>query len=251
LNTLECTIDEIQVDGPPSTVTIRAIGAANTKQVRTTRSRAFEDTTLKAIAATIAGQNGLTIMGDIPDIHWARVSQWRETDLAFLRRIGKEHLLAFNVKGKNLVLYDTQALESRGTMLTVGIRDLTRYSFREKVIHGSVQACYFDRETKQLNSETLTIPERAHPNIKKVKHRTENKTQTQRVAKAALHDTKAWERDGTLTLPGDVRARAGGNLELTSDFGVLAGIWQIRQGRHMISRDKGYETELEIRHVAS
>jgi hypothetical protein len=57
------------------------------------------------------------------------------------------------------------------------------------------------------------------------------------------------EREGTLTLPGDTRLVAGGNFEL-ADFGVLDGLWQIKSARHGVGRDKGYQCELEVRHVA-
>lgn len=249
LATGECQVDEIEVEGPPDTVTIRALGAGNQKALRTPKSRAFEGKSLRSIAAEVAQTHNLTLVGEVPDLTWRRATQHRETDLGFLCRLGAEHGLVFAVKGSQLVFHEVQRLEAQRAVLRVLRKDLSTFRFREKVVAGGASAAYFDGDTKELRVVEVQS-EHPHPDRKKLRRRTESATQTQRLAKMALHASKSWERDGTLTLPGDARLVAGTTLEL-ADFGLLDGLWLTRSARHSVSRDKGYTTELEVRHVAN
>ena len=251
LDSLACLIDEIEVKGPPSTVTIRALGAANQKATRTKKSQAFSQINLQGIAQHVATAYNLTLVGFVPDITWTRLVQHRETDLAFLFRLGKENGLVFSIKGDKLIFYDVQVLEGKPPILTVTPTDLIEWHFREKVSAGGVTAEYFDPATKQVRGVNLLLTDpNPSPNRHKIHRRTESAAHTQRLAKAALHDVKAWQRDGTLIMPGNPRLVAGGNLQL-SGFGVLDGMWQIRQARHQFQRDSGYKTELEVRHIST
>jgi hypothetical protein len=250
LSTGVCQVDEIELDGPPDVVTIRALGAGNMTALRTSKSRAFEGKSLRSIAYEVASYHSLTLVGEVPDVRWSRATQHRETDLGFLNRIGAEHGIVFSVKGDKLVFHDLFALEKLPKVLSLTPADMTSYRFREKVVVSATEASYFDGTTKELRSTTATMPENPHPDRHKVRRRTESKAHTQRLAQAAMHVKKSWERDATLTLPGNPQLVAGCNLELTK-FGVLDGLWLIRAARHSITRGEGYRTELEVRHVAS
>lgn len=57
----EFEIDEIELSGPPDTVTIRALATGHSSALRTKNSSAHEGKTLKEIAQTIAANHGLTI----------------------------------------------------------------------------------------------------------------------------------------------------------------------------------------------
>ncbi len=248
LATGECQIDEVELEGMPDVVVLRALGAGNKTALRTPKSRAFEGKSLRSIAAEVAQTHGLQVVGTVPDITWRRAAQHRETDLAFLCRLGEEHGLVFSVKGAQLVFHDLQRLDAQPAMLKITKGDLSNYRFREKVVEGGASAAYFDGDTKELRVVELQM-EHPHADRRKLRRRTESKVHTQRLAKAALHEAKGWEREGTLTVPGDTRLVAGGNFELAG-FGVLDGIWQIRSARHTAARDKGYQCQLEVRHVA-
>jgi hypothetical protein len=248
LGTGECQVDEIELEGGPDLVTIRALGAGNQVALRTPKSRAFEGKSMRAIANEVAATHGLRLVGEVPDIVWRRVTQNRETDLGFLCRLGEEHGLVFSVKGDKLVFHDVQKLEGQGPILKLTRSDLSTFRFREKVVEGGASAAYFDGSTKELRVVELQM-EHPHADRKKIRRRTESTAHTQRLARAAIQTSKSWERDGTLTLPGHTRLVAGANLELT-DLGVLDGLWLIRSARHTQARGQGYTTELEVRHVA-
>jgi hypothetical protein len=248
LATGECQVDEIELEGAPDTVTVRALGAGNRTALRTPKSRAYEGKSLRAIASEVAAQHQLTVVGEVPDLTWRRATQHRETDLGFLCRLGEEHGIVFSVKGTQLVFHDVQKLEGQRPMLQLRRQDLRSFRFREKMVEGGASAAYFDGSTKELRAVEI-LAEHPHADRKKLRRRTESPAHTQRLAKAALHTSKSWERDGTLTLPGDTRLVAGGTLELVG-FGVMDGLWLTRSARHTVTRDEGYSMELEVRHVA-
>lgn len=249
LSTGICQVDEIELSGPPDTVTIKALAAGNTRALRTPKSRAFEGKSLNAIAAEVAGIHGLSMVGEVPEISWRRSTQNRETDLGFLCRLGEEHGIVFSVKGDLLVFHELQKLEAGPKVLKLGPSDLTSYRFREKVVAGAASASYFDGSTKELVVAEFQLNESRHPDKKKIHRRTENKGQTRRLANMAMRTQKAFERDGTLALPGNTLLLAGGIFELES-FGALDGLWMIRSARHSVS-SSGYTTEMEARHVSN
>lgn len=250
LGTGVCTVDEIEIGCPPSTVTVRALGAGNKTALRTRKSKAYEGKSLRIIATEVAAAHSLTLVGSVPDIVWSRVTQHRETDLGFLNRVGEEHGLIFSVKGDKLVFHDLEKLEALPKILKIRPADLASYQFREKVQHGAASSSYFDGSTKTLRTEEVAIEGYAHPDKHKIHRRTESPSHSKRLAKMALRIRKDWQRDGTLSLEGNPLLVAGGNVEL-DDFGKLNGLWQIISARHQISKSQGYTTELEVRHVAS
>jgi hypothetical protein len=211
--------------------------------MRTPKSKGFEGASLRAIAQTVASTYGLTLVGDVPDITWQRATQYRETDLGFLCRLGEENGLVFTVKGDSLVFYDLETLQDRDIVKIITVKDLTSYHFRETMPKGQVVASYMDPDTKQLNSAAKATGFPSKDQVK-VRRRTENGTQAQRFAHAALRRQKDWHRGATLNLPGDPSLLAGANIELTG-FGVMDGLWLIESARHSLSREAGYTTELE------
>ena len=83
--------------------------------MRTRTGRAYEHTTLAAIAADVAKRNGLQVTGKIESIAIQRATQVFETDLAFLRRIADEYGYSFNVRAKQLVFFRTRELRDGKT----------------------------------------------------------------------------------------------------------------------------------------
>ena len=249
LATLPCLLDEIEITGPPSTVTIRALSAAYTKGIRTKRSKAYVSCSLLSLATLVADTYGLTVVGNVPDIQWNRTAQHRETDLAFLTRLGRENGLVFSIKGNKLVFYDVEKIEAQGSILAIAPSDLSEWRFRDITQEGSVSATHFDSKTKQLISANQATGFPSMDQVR-IKRRVESPAQAHRIVQAALRNTKNWSHAATLTLPGDPRLMAGGNVELAG-FGIMDGLWSIRSAKHTLDRASGYKTELDARHISS
>lgn len=253
-NLLDCgefQVDEIEPSGPPAEISIRCLATGVQNGLRTKDSHAYEDMNLRQLAQTIAAKQGLTIVGTVPEVRWHRRSQFRETDLGFLERVAWEHGFVFSVKGTKLIFHELEALEKQSPVYQVRLSDLVSYDFRDKVhaATGGAQASFFDLDSKQVITDLLKGQGKPPGDVLRIRKRLENHSHSKRLAAQALRIHKGWEREGTVVLPGKIKARAGVNLELV-DFGNLNGIWQITQAKHSLARGTGYQCELNIREVS-
>lgn len=86
-------MDDVSHGGPPDQITIKARAADFTSEIRNRREQSWKNTTLGAVLKDVAGRNGLTlkVAADLASIALPSMSQSRESDIAFLRRLGREH----------------------------------------------------------------------------------------------------------------------------------------------------------------
>lgn len=124
-------VDEIEHSGPPDKVDLRAIAAGISKQMRTNKSVAHEGKTLKGIAQAVAESNGLELMGEIRDISIRRVTQNRETDLAFLKRTADMYGYVFTVRDSKVVFSSIYEIDSSDVVNEIDREDLISYSIKD------------------------------------------------------------------------------------------------------------------------
>ena len=244
-------IDEIEMSGPPDTVVLRALGAGIRKAVRTKNSQAYEGKTLAQVAALLAGQNGLTIIGTVPNLPFKRVTQHRETDLTFLRRLAREYGAVFSVRGSNITFQDLDTLEAMAPVLTMERSDFKGLSLKDKThnVYGQVESKYWDPETKQMVVGQAAATGTDSRDTLRLRRRAESAAHSNRQAHAALKFHTGWQIGGTLQAEGNPLLCSGNNLQLGNSFGVFAGLYQITDSRHQMERDRGYATEIEVRRV--
>ena len=86
-------VDEVAHGGPPDLVTIRARSADFTGELTTRQERGWHGTTLGKIVTDIAKRHQLTprCAASLAAIAVTAKAQNRESDLAFVRRLGREH----------------------------------------------------------------------------------------------------------------------------------------------------------------
>ncbi|WP_018250797.1 contractile injection system protein, VgrG/Pvc8 family [Sphingomonas melonis] len=99
-------VDEVSHAGPPDAITIKARAADFAGDGKTRRERTYHDTTLGAIVAQIAGRLHVKprCASALASIPIATAAQSRESDLAFIRRIGREHDAVAKVASGALIL---------------------------------------------------------------------------------------------------------------------------------------------------
>lgn len=245
-------IDEIEFDGPPSTVRLRALAAGVRRDMRTHRGEAYENTTLAGIAQAVAARHKLRMVGEIEPIPVVRVTQLHEQDLAFLKRLAKEYGHAFNVRGDTLVFHRLASLRAAPPVTVLRMGDLTRYTFRDKVkgTPKSAQVAYHDPESKTLlmhevDSDGAVVAEPSADALK-LNTRVESSAQAEAKATAALQAASDEATTGTLSLWGNPALMAGSNV-LLEGFGRIDGRYQIAASRHDLGRGGGYSTEIEVR----
>lgn len=148
------TVDSVEHSGPPDVVTIRARSADMTSAIVTRREQAWHKTTLGAVLRAVAARNKLTarIAPALASIAVPTLAQARESDMALLRRLGREHDAVATVKGGALIFaaigagVTSSGKPIPGAALTraVGDRHSFRIEKREEV--GTVEAAWHDRK---------------------------------------------------------------------------------------------------------
>lgn len=156
-------VDEVSHEGPPDAVVIRARAADFAGEIATRREVSYHDTTLGKIVEQVAGRNQLkpVCAPALAAIVVKSKAQSRESDLAFLRRIGREHDAVASIKAGRLILSPIGAgVTPSGKALptlTVRRRDGDRHSFRieKRDSAEGVTANWHDRGAGKQKSVTV------------------------------------------------------------------------------------------------
>lgn len=262
----EFDIDEIELSFPPDVVTIRALATGLAVPCRTRKSRGYEKTTLAAVVREACGRLGLTPAGEVEDIPIDRLTQYQESDLAFLTRLSQEYGHTFKICGKRLIFQRKAAVLAASEVLTLSRGHVISGSFRDslKDVPSKVKIKKQDPSAKELKVYgrdgdaglavvSTTEKERSQKgNAAKTSSNDELRivgrgSQAQLAAKgnAALQDAELERCSTELVLPGDPALRAGLNIVLDISFGAPAGKYMIRESRHSLGRD-GYTTSLAL-----
>lgn len=260
-------IDEIEFSFPPSVVLIKALSTGVKKSVRTHQGRAYENTTLAAIAQRLAKRNKLTLIGKIREIRIDRVTQYMETDVAFLTRLAREFGYAFKIAGSKLVFSELAELRGTDAAVTLTLQDLTQLNLRDKIkdVVQEVKQKYHNPKTKKLevygvkdgqvqvvgqsDAKGKDSGQQVSADTRKMSARSGSKATAQVKAQAALDASNLQQTAGSISAPGNTKLVAGNTVDLQR-CGKLDGKYLVESARHRMERSGGYTTELEIKRVA-
>lgn len=263
-------IDEIELSFPPDEVSIRALATGISVSCRTRKSNGYEKTTLAGVVRVVCGRMGLTPAGEVADIPIDRVTQYQESDLAFLTRLAGEYGHTFKISGKKMIFQRRDGVLAADSVRTFKREDVTSCSFRDKLkdIPSKVKIKKQDAGTKALKvygkggDDSLAVvgtTEQARKQRGRASKTASGDelriigrgSQAQLVAKgdAALQDAELERCQAELSLVGDPSLRAGVSVELGKDFGAPAGKYLVTCSRHDMGRD-GYVTTLTLSRTA-
>jgi phage protein D len=254
-NMLDCglfEIDEIELSGPPDTMTVKAIAAAISSDLRTRNSRAYENQSLKKIAQAIADKHGLKLVGDtsrLASIEVGRKTQNNESDLSFLADLARKFGLLFSVRGNQLVFINPEDLEKEDAVAKFTRHQLTDYHFKDKTSDTFETALVSRRDIKTNKVQAWSIQSSGDPAKKDtfvVGGRVENASQAEALAKGNLREKNQDKLTGTFGTDGNPLLVAGVNVDMEG-FGAFSGKWTVKESRHAISVDNGYITSVSIR----
>ncbi|EDL0765626.1 phage protein D [Salmonella enterica subsp. enterica serovar Muenchen] len=260
-NLRECgtfSVDEIELSGPPDNVSLRGLATSVTAALRTKNSRGFENTTLAAIAQRIAGKHHLQLQGQIEPLTLDRVTQYDETDLAFLKRLAGDYGYMVKVTHTHIIFSSLDALREAAPVFTFTRRDISRYSVRDTInrIYKGAKHRSQNSRTKQVvtyqadggeSTTTVSAATRGHStsaDTLALSGRTGNQGTAARRTRAALNLKNQYQKVATLSMEGNVRLRAGHNVTLTG-FGASDGKWLTGSVRHSMTRSGGYTMDVE------
>jgi len=264
IESLKCgvfEIDEINLSGPPDVVTIRGMATGIVNSLRTKKSDAHESKTLKQIAEKVASKNNLTIQGEIPEITFGRITQNKETDLAFLRRISQEYGVLFAVRENTITFTSIYDVEKRNTSFSVDKTQISKWDLKDKA-DGMIKSASVKSKSAKKNE-----PVTANLDFEKYKQeqgyssdtpvtkdegvthtKAENKQQAEAKAKAIMHLSAGNQMEGNIEMQGTTLAIAGNNFQLTG-IGKLSGKYHIKSSSHKIDKSSGYTVGLEIKRL--
>jgi phage protein D len=253
----EFQIDELELDGPPDVMRLRCLAAYITSAMRTANTVAYENMGIVEIARRIAAKYGLTLVAasseSESDVVFARVTQRRQMDLEFLKRLAREHNFDFTVRAGQLVFYERPALESVAAAALITRSDTIRFSFRNRGrrIYDAAEFSYFDPDTKKLITQSVSADQPSPTgDTLKIVARCETAQQAQVKAEAWLHLHNMVLVDASLEGPGNPVLVAGSNVQL-SGWGALDGKYQIETAKHHLARATGYTTSIAARRVSA
>jgi phage protein D len=251
------TVDEVEHSGPPDQIVIRARAADFTSAIATRREKSWQDTTLGAIVKEIAARNRLTprCAPTLASITVKAMAQTRESDIALLRRLGRENDATATVKAGTLIFAPTGAATTATGAEIPGITirrgDGDRHSFRiqKRDEAASVSADWHDR--KGARKKTITVG--SGTGETKRLARTYSSEDAARRAATAEHGRAARE-PRTLDL-----GLALGRLEIYPDRPVTvigfkttidAVKWLVSDVTHELLADRGFTTGLTLETAA-
>ncbi|RAW90957.1 phage late control D family protein [Photorhabdus laumondii] len=255
-------IDEIEVSIPPSIVFVRGVATSINTALRTKSNRGFENTTLAAIASRIAKKHRLKLIGSIEIIKIDRVTQYSETDVAFLKRLASEYGYAVKVVSEQLIFSHLATLRSQKPIKKLYPRDVAQFSLRDTInkVYKKAKVKHQKADDKKLivyeadgptsvshqsNSKGKSSGKETSADTLKVNSRAANKDSAEIKATSALDSHNEYQQNGSLSLMGAPQLTAGNKIELV-EFGKLSGQWLITSAHHSFDRNSGYITELEV-----
>ncbi|MBF8703234.1 phage late control D family protein, partial [Pseudomonas putida] len=187
------TVDEVEVTGPPDTITLRGKASDMRGSGKTTRSGSWEDVALAKIVSDVAARNGwepgCTVETKVP-----RVDQRNESDFNFITRLAKQYDCTAKVADGKLVVLPRQGGQSAsgkaiGTV-TISRADVSRYSFRlgDRSTQKAVKTLHQDKATGKLNVVELGNDDAPTglPGVHTDRHIYPNKSAAEQAAKARL-----------------------------------------------------------------
>lgn len=252
-NLINCgnfNVDEVEFSGEPDVVVIKALSASITKALRQKNSKAYDNKTLKQIAKEIAEKHKYKFVSDTQeDIKIRRITQKKQGDLAFLKRLADEYGYTFKITENKLVFFQVEALDKEDKIFILTRAHIKSYKFTLKTLdsYKNCEVSYFCPKTKELIAHKEDNPNGTKDDSLKLNERCENKEQAIKKAKAGISNSKKGI-EADLEITGNPHIFTGSNIEIT-EFFKLNGKYSIENTRHSFSANEGYITSLELKRL--
>lgn len=256
-------IDEVEIKWLPDIIAIKGLAAGIKTATRTKNSDSHENKTLRQIAQKIADNHGYVIAGTIDVGQIKRVTQNRETDLGFLKRISMDYGHIFSIRGNVITFTDIYKLEGLAPVTTIDRDDLKSEGcwIKDKSYetYKKIHVAYHNPRAKAVFETEFEFPENANidnytwnsivkKDVKEVRVKLDNVNQADAKALASLHSSNSKQQEGRLVLPGNPLLVSGNNFTLTG-MGKLSGVYHIYASEHKLDVSDGYITEIDIKRV--
>ena len=234
------TVDEVEVGGPPATLTVRARSADLREELKGQKTRSWTDSTLREVVAAVAADHGLDLRmpPPPPTIHLPHLDQSNESDLNLLTRLARRWDYIFKLSGKRLVFVPAgQGLAASGEPVeTVTIRRDQVKDYRavlaDRGRYRSVVAYWQDQEGGKRESERVGEGEPVFV----LRHTYPNADQAKSAAQARLGQLARGGSTVSLTLAnGCPKLRSQSEVTLVDFRSGVDGKWVATRVEHKLT----------------
>lgn len=252
-NSLPCgefSIDQIDYSAPPKIISIKAVSTSAKKKAKGEKhSKAWENITLREIAADIAASNSLSLFYDAGTYSLERREQVQQSDLEFLEGLCSDFGLNVKITASKLIIYSEGNYDSHESTGTLSAQDkgLISYKFSAKTAGTYRKArvkYHHPVKNEDYDAEETDEDEEGSERELVIHERVDSQAQAQEIATQRLKSANSKEISGTITLKGDTRFVAGSNITLEG-FGGFSGKYFIETATHSLGL--GYTTSLKLK----
>ena len=240
-------VDEVELTAPPRRLVVRARSADLRGNLKERKRRHWDQTTLGAIVQRLAAEHELKagvapVLATVPVPY---IAQLDESDLGFLRRLGRRHdALATIANGMMLLIPRGLGMTASGKIMPAievpahRVRSV-RVLFDDQRRFGGIRARAYDaRLARSVERGTsATGP------VGVLRDRHVDPTDAVRAVRATEGTLARAEQTLALEMKGDARVNVGSVITLTGFRDGVEGTWSVTAVRHRIDGD-GYQLEL-------
>ena len=249
-------VDELELGGWPTTMTIRARAAVMKASVggkvdlQSQKTRSWDaGTTLGAMVETIAGEHGLkpAVAAELASIALPHTDQTRESDMHLLQRLAKRHDAVLKAAGGALAMTKRGAgTTASGQALptyTVRAKDCTafRATLAKRDAPGTVKA--FWQDTRAARREEALFGE-GDP-VRELRQVFPTQAAAEEAARAEWGRRARGEATASFTLSGDPSVMAEAPLRAEGFRPGVDGEWIVSRVEHSLDAGGGYAMTIE------
>lgn len=247
-------IDSIDCSGPPQNMNMKGLAIPQNSALRSEiKNKAWEENTLKNIAAQIATEGGLTLFYEAQtNPSYNRVDQANESDITFLQRLCWNCGITIKVTAKMLVLYEESTFEKKDAARTFekGKGDIISYQFSTGVneVYNKSEVSYTDPKTKKtIKGEFVLRGYKKDDPVLNTNEKVASVAEAKTLAEKKLREHNRGEYRASFTVVGDVGLLTGVTIQV-SGYGMYDGKYIIEAATHTVN-GSGYQTSIELHRV--
>ncbi len=249
-------VDEVELSGWPSQMTIRAKAAPMSKSkdgktdLQTQKSRSWpKNTKFGDMVAKIAKEHGLkpAVSDSLKDIQLPHFDQTDESDMSFLLRIGKRYdAITKPAAGKLIVTKRGESKAVSGESLpviTVFAKELSTYSMTIATRDGAGTVIAYYQDRKNAKRKEVKLGE-GEP-VKRLRHSYGSEQAAKDAAQAELDKRKRGDHQLSISMPGNPLLSAETMLDIAGVRHGVDGMWIITSVTHSLDKGSGYGCDVE------
>ncbi len=233
-------VDELELAGPPDTLTVRARAANMRQSLKQQKTRAWHDLTIGQVLAAIAAEHGLEprVGQSLKTIPLPHADQTDESDLHFLTRMAKNHRAIAKPLGPWLIFVPRgQAKTATGRKVAPAAihRSLItshRVTLPDRGRYNAVVAHWYDTQAAVRTPVRVGIP--GMPSFT-LRPDYPDPVTARAAAQAKLETLNRHRAELSLTLPGNPLIQAETPLSLSGFRQGVNGLWIAATVRHQIT----------------